>query len=149
MNLKKIAMRGLVAMAIIVTICMFFSGTIKTITTAKVKIIHAKTGYLEERTELSGKLIFPDVEHIYLSMEHGQVVQITGVHSRPGYIVREGDVIIEAKVVDYESIINTYQASYDDMLDQLLILENKNRNLRIRRSDEIYAEAYFKLLSFI
>ena len=35
MNLKKFAVRGLIVLAVAVALCMFFSGTIKTITTAK------------------------------------------------------------------------------------------------------------------
>ena len=64
MNLKKFAVRGLVVLAIFVALCMFFSGTIKTITTAKVKITQGKTGRLEEKTELTGKLVFPETEAI-------------------------------------------------------------------------------------
>ena len=32
MNLKKFAIRGLIVLAVAVALCMFFSGTIKTIT---------------------------------------------------------------------------------------------------------------------
>ena len=35
-------------MAAVVALCMFFSGTIKTISTAKVKLVTAKQGKLEE-----------------------------------------------------------------------------------------------------
>ena len=56
MNLKKFAIRGLVILTIFVALCMFFSGTIQTITTAKVKLVAGKRGKLEERTELAGKI---------------------------------------------------------------------------------------------
>ena len=45
--MKKFAVKGLIALAAAVALCMFFSGTIRTITTAKVKIVTAKTGKLE------------------------------------------------------------------------------------------------------
>ena len=35
MKLKKYAIRGLIIFAVVVALCMFFSGTIRTITTAK------------------------------------------------------------------------------------------------------------------
>ena len=46
--MKKMAIKGLVTLAAVVALCMFFSGTIKTISTAKVKLVTAKQGKLEE-----------------------------------------------------------------------------------------------------
>ena len=63
MNLKKFALRGLAILAVFVALCMFFSGTIKTITTAKVKITRGRSGRLEEKIQLTGKLTFPDPNH--------------------------------------------------------------------------------------
>lgn len=145
MNLKKIAARSMAVLAVAVALCMFFSGTIKTITTAKVQLVRAKTGRLEERTELSGKLTFTEVEHVQYALSQGRSLQITKVNARPGYAVKAGDTIVEARVADYENAMQTCQASYDEALDQLLTLESKNSGIRIRRSDEIYAEAYFAL----
>ena len=44
MKLKKVAVRGLIVFAVVVALCMFFSGTIRTITTAKVKILTPRQG---------------------------------------------------------------------------------------------------------
>ena len=52
--MKKFAIKGLVALAAVVALSMFFSGTIKTISTAKVKLVTAKQGKLEEEIKLSG-----------------------------------------------------------------------------------------------
>lgn len=145
MNLKKFAIRGLAVLAVFVALCMFFSGTIKTITTAKIKTTRAKSGRLEEKTELSGKIAFPEVEHIRFTLGEGQNLTIVKVNTRVGYTAKEGDVIIEARVADYENTMKQYQAAYDEALDQLLLLESKNSNIRLRRSDEQYADAYFAL----
>ena len=145
MNLKKFAVRGLVVLAIFVALCMFFSGTIKTITTAKVKITQGKTGRLEEKTELTGKLVFPETEQIGFDLGEGQTLKITKVNFRPGYTVKEGDVVVEAGVADYDATMKQYQNSYDEALDALLQLESKNGSIRLRKSDEIYADAYFAL----
>ena len=56
MNVKRFAIRGIVILAIFVALCMFFSGTVRTITTPKVRLTAAKRGKLEERVELSCKL---------------------------------------------------------------------------------------------
>lgn len=145
MNLKKFALRGLAVLAVAVALCMFFSGTIKTITTAKVKLTRTKTGRLEEKTQLSGKLVFTGAEPVQLKLAQGQSLLITKVNARVGYAVKAGDVIVEARVADYENAMRSCQASYDEALDQLLALESKNSGIRLRRSDEVYADAYFNL----
>lgn len=145
MNLKKFAVRGLIVLAVAVALCMFFSGTIKTITTAKVKLTQGKSGRLEEKIELNGVLTFPEVERVRFALDEGQSLTITKVNARAGYTVKAGDVIVEARVADYANNMKQYQSDYDDALDQLLLLESKNANLRLRSSDERYAESYFAL----
>ena len=39
MKLKKFALRGLIALAVAVALCMFFARTVQTITTPKVKLV--------------------------------------------------------------------------------------------------------------
>ena len=145
MNLKKFAIRGLIVLAVAVALCMFFSGTIKTITTAKVKLTQGKSGRLEEKVELNGVLTFPEVERVRFALAEGQSLTITKVNARAGYTVKAGDVIVEARVADYANTMKQYQSDYDGALDQLLLLESKNANLRLRSSDERYAECYFAL----
>ena len=62
MNLKKIAVRALAALAVCVALCMFFAGTVRTITTPKVKLISGRRGKLEEKISLIGKLTFTEVD---------------------------------------------------------------------------------------
>ena len=64
MNLRKFAIRGLIVLAVVVALCMFFSGTIKTITTAKIRVAQATTGRLEEEVDLNGALAFPQVDRV-------------------------------------------------------------------------------------
>ena len=145
MNLKKFAVRGIVALAIFVALCMFFSGTIRTITTPKVKLVQGKRGKLEERMDLSGKLAFPDVEKLAVELPEGVSVTITAVNTRVGYSVKAGDVLVEGKVAGYDAARKQYQDAYDQAAEQLMSLENKNRNVRVSKRDEAYAEAYFAL----
>ena len=65
--MKRFAIKGLAALAAVVALCMFFSGTMKTLSTAKVKIVTAKSGKLEERLSLEGTLVFPETEEIGVS----------------------------------------------------------------------------------
>ena len=110
MNLRKFAMRGLIALAVVVALCMFFSGTIKTITTAKVRLTQATSGRLEEEVDLNGKLTFPQVERVGYALEDGQTLTITRVNVRAGYEVKAGDVVVEARVAGYEEALAEQQA---------------------------------------
>ena len=56
MKAKKIAIKGLIAVAALVAVCMFFSGTIRTIATAKVKMTQPRSGKLTQSVELKSTL---------------------------------------------------------------------------------------------
>ena len=58
MKMKKFALRGLLILAIVVALCMFFSGTVRTLTTPKVRFAQAKNGKFEQEIELKGKVVF-------------------------------------------------------------------------------------------
>ena len=145
MNLKKFAIRGIIFLAIFVALCMFFSGTVRTITTPKVRLTSAKRGKLEERMELPCKLAFPDVDKLELSVNEDMPLTIVRVNTREGYTVQAGEVVIEAKVADYEQKRRQLQETYDSAVEQLQTLESKNRSVRINHREQAYADAYFGL----
>ena len=143
MNLKKFAIRGIVFLAIFVALCMFFSGTVRTITTPKVRLFTPKRGKLEERIKLTCKPAFPDAEPVSFPLSEGFTLSIVKVNSRAGYTVKAGEVIVEAKVADYDAKYKQYQQDYDTAAAQLLSIENKNRKTRINQRDQAYADAYY------
>ena len=143
MNLKKFAIRGIVFLAVFVALCMFFSGTVRTITTPKVRLFTPKRGKLEERIKLTCKPAFPNVEPVSFPLSEGFTLSIVKVNSRAGYTVKAGEVIVEAKVADYDAKYKQYQQDYDTAAAQLLSIENKNRKTRISQRDQAYAEAYY------
>ena len=145
MNLKKFAVRGIVALAIFVALCMFFSGTVRTITTPKVQLTTAKRGKLEERVEISAKLVFSRVETMDIDLPEDLTLTIVRVNAREGYSVQAGDVVVQARVTNYEQLCKRYQEAYDEASENLIALENKNRGIRITRRDQAYADAYFGL----
>ena len=145
MNLKKFALKGLIILAVFVALCMFFSGTIKTISTAKVRLYSPKNGKLEEKIELAGKIAFPDVERLSVEVDNGQTITIKKVNTRVGYTVKAGDVLIEAEVTGYDAALQECEANYNTAMDGMLALESKSGDIRIRRSDEAYAAAYYAL----
>ena len=117
MNLKKFAIRGIVILAVFVALCMFFSGTVRTITTPKVRLTAAKRGKLEERVELACKPAFPEVEEIGFSLDDDASLTIVKVNTREGYTVQEGDSI--------HSIAEAHGLSTKDLciLNQTVIIE--------------------------
>lgn len=85
------AIKGLVALAAVVALCMFFSGTIKTISTAKVRLVTAKQGKLEEEIKLSGNLTFTQTEEVKLALASDpQSVTIKRVRVAKGRNGRRG-----------------------------------------------------------
>ena len=136
MKLKKYAIRGLIIFAVVVALCMFFSGTIRTITTAKVKLLTPRQGKFSEQVELTGKVVFPAAEPVKLENAQGVSLTVTSVKVQPGSEVEEGDVLFTAEIADYEKNMDTLRQSYNEAAGQLADLERKNANLRLRPTDE-------------
>ena len=145
MNLKRFAIRGIVFLAVFVALCMFFSGTVRTITTPKVRLVTPKRGKFEERIELAFKPAFPNVDKITEPVGDDLSLTIVKVNTREGYTVQAGEVLYEAKVTNYDQLYKQYQEAYDTAAEALLSLENKNRGIRINQRDKAYADAYFAL----
>lgn len=141
--MKRWAIKGLVTLAVVVALCMFFSGTIKTISTAKVKLVTAKQGKLEEEIKLSGQLTFPQTEDIRIEgLSDDQSVTIKRVRVAKGRHVEAGDVLFEAEVSGCESAMKTLRDEIETAQQELLELERKNGELRLRRTEEMWVEAY-------
>ena len=140
--MKKMAIKGLVALAAVVALCMFFSGTIKTISTAKVKLVTAKQGKLEEEIKLSGNLTFPQTEDVKLALASDQSVTIKRVRVAKGRRVAAGDVLFEAEVSGYDKEMESLRGEYDAAQKELMELERKNGDVRLKRTEEIWVEAY-------
>lgn len=140
--MKKMAIKGLVTLAAVVALCMFFSGTIKTISTAKVKLVTAKQGKLEEEIKLSGNLTFPETEDVKLALASDQSVTIKRVRVAKGRRVAAGDVLFEAEVSGYDKEMESLRGEYDAAQKELMELERKNGDVRLKRTEEILVEAY-------
>ena len=136
------AIKGLVALAAVVALCMFFSGTIKTISTAKVRLVTAKQGKLEEEIKLSGNLTFPQTEEVKLALASDQSVTIKRVRVAKGRKVAAGDVLFEAEVSGYDKEMESLRSDYETAQKELMELERKNGDVRLKRTEEIWVEAY-------
>ena len=140
MKAKKIAVKGLIALAVLVAVCIFFSGTIRTIATAKVKITQPRSGKLTQTVELTGALNFPVEEDVFIEGSADIVVEVKSVKVEVGYEVEEGDVIFTGSVSGYDKTMEAYRQTYTDTQNSLQALEDKG--IRLKKTDEAWAAAY-------
>ena len=64
--MKKAAVKGLIILVGVVLVCVFFSGTLHSITTAKVQMTKAKTGKLTSEISMTGSLFWPAAESVFV-----------------------------------------------------------------------------------
>lgn len=141
--MKQNAIKGLVALAVVVCLCMFFSGTIKTLTTAKVRLVTARQGKLEENVKLHGTLMFPDTQEITVeSIPAETSVVVRRMRATQGKQVQKGDVLFEAEVTGGEEKLDELRKTYDDAQTERMALERKNSTLRMTRMEQQWIEAY-------
>ena len=124
MKLKKFALRGLIALAVTVAVCMFFSRTVQTITTPKVQIIPAEKGRFEEKLTHTAQVYFADTVTIIADNPYGMVAE--QAHVQPGAYVRKGDVIFTLILPGYGEQKAALQAEYSTLSIRLMELDAAN-----------------------
>lgn len=127
MKLKKFALRGLIALAVTVALCMFFSRTVQTITTPKVQIITAEKGRFEEKLSYTAQVHFAETETIIADNPYGMVAEQT--HVQPGAYVSAGDAIFTLILPSYWEQKAALQAEYNALSLRLMELDAANYGL--------------------
>lgn len=142
MKLKPFALKGLAILTVVLALCAFFSGTVRTITTPKVKLTTPRMGKLEEKISITGKVYFPETEEIRPELQDEVTLTIKKVNTRAGYTVEKGDVLIEAEVTGYSEKLAQLTQEYESAENSLSALERKNADIRVRQADENYVSAH-------
>lgn len=127
MKLKKFALRGLIVLAVLVAVCMFFSRTVQTITTPKVQIITAEKGRFEEKLTYTAQVYYEDTETIIADNPYGMVAE--QAHVQPGSHVRAGDAIFTLTLPGYNEKKAALQAEYSVLSVRLMELDAANYGL--------------------
>lgn len=140
MKMKRFAVRGLIAVAAAVALCVFFAGTIRGVVTAKVKIVQPRAGKMTQTVELRGELRFPVEEEVRLESDLDVQITVKTVKVQPGSAVEADDVVLTAVVADYERMMREYRESYAEAQNSLRALEDKD--IRLKRTDEAWAAAW-------
>ncbi len=140
--MKKMALRGLVILAAAVALCIFFSGTVRTLTTPKVRYAQVKMGKFEQSTSLTGKVVFPETEEIRIQVPEGMLLTVTRVKASAGDKVKAGDLLLAAKVTDADKTLETLRKNYDTARGNLRALEKKTGEIRLSRNEQRWQEAW-------
>ena len=142
MKMKKFALRGMIILAAAVALCVLFSGTIRTLTTPKVRYAPVKRGKFESVTELTGKVTFPGKEELTLEIPDGTSLTVTKLLVSPGQKVKKGEKLLAAAVTDAEKTLATLQQEYDSAQNTLDAWERKNGSIRLSRNETLWMETY-------
>ncbi len=141
--MRKFAIRAMAVLAVIVALCMFFSGTIRTITTAKVRFTNARQGKFEMNTDLTGKINFGDTEEITLNVPADAALTVRRIFVIAGQQVEAGDELFSATVTDFDKTLKALQDDYDAAQAAYNELMRKNGEVRLTRGEEAWMEAYY------
>ena len=144
--MRKTAIKGLVILGIIVLLCVFFSGTLHTITTAKVRIARAKTGRFETEIDMTGSLVWPASVNITVDgMTDEDTLVIRSLPVSAGDFVRAGDVIAECTVSSYRSRLDALQDTYNAREKEYLEQERKNGSMMLTGQHQAWYDTYRRL----
>lgn len=135
--MKKFALKGLVTLAAIVLLCVFFSGTLHTITTAKVQIVKAKTGKMEGDITLTGSLVWPETESVFIpGMSNEDSLILRKLCVGTGSYVKSGETLAVCEVSDADVRTASLQESYQAKEKEYYELERKNRHVLLTSLQE-------------
>jgi multidrug efflux pump subunit AcrA (membrane-fusion protein) len=135
MKMKKIAVRGLIALAIVVALCMFFANTIVTITTPKVRIAQGSRGRLEQKINLDAEVYFPQTTDYTLTDAMENSIVVNKIYVRAGQAVTAGETLFTAVMPDYEKTMTELQDKYNEKAAELL-----DKDIENLRTDKDSAE---------
>ena len=141
--MKKTAVKALIILIGIALVCVFFSGTLHSITTAKVQMTKAKTGKLTSEISMNGELYWPETESIFvpgLTSEDTLVIRRMPVST--GSWVQAGQVIAECDVSEADSRLSTLQSQYKEKENEYLDLERKNQQFQMSSQQKAWYDAW-------
>ena len=139
MKLKKFALRGLIALAVAVALCMFFARTVQTITTPKVQLVTASNGRFEEKMTFQAQVYFPSTQEVTIKEAQKLNVKVKRVYVKPGHYVKKGETIFTAEATSYEEDMKKLRDDYDAKSKELIQLDIDNRKLsKESRQNELY-----------
>lgn len=137
MKLKRFTLRGLITLAVMVAVCMFFSRTVQSITTPKVQLITAEKGRFEEKLNCTAQVYFAETETISADDPYGMAA--AQCHVQPGDFVQTAAPVFTQTLPGYGTQRTALQAEYREISAQLAVLDATNHGLpREAPQQELY-----------
>ena len=127
MKLKKLALKGLIILAVTVALCMFFARTVMTITTPKIQIVQASRGRLEQKIKLNAQVYFPETTDHILTEAAKSAIVVDKVYVRPGHHVVAGETLFTAILSEFDKDWKELQDKYDEKAAELMEKDIENR----------------------
>ncbi len=143
MKARNIAIKGMLLLLCIIVMCLFFSGTIKTIVTPKVQFVTVKTGKLTQHYQFSGKVTYPGAEDFYYAVS--QPVIISQTYVRPGNQVKAGDILFSMRFSNQETMETQLVGAYQNALIAQLEFEQTYADYQPDPRAPEYMSAYSAL----
>ncbi len=142
MQFKKFALRGMIILAIVIALCILFSGTLRTLATPKVAFAEKRTGKIEQNVDLEGSVVFPDQFELSLRVPEGLGLTVTKIHVINGQKMKAGDVLISTEVTEVESKLEELQGKVDEAMSELEEWQRKHSDIRLSRNEQLWMDAY-------
>lgn len=139
MSKKGKALKALLILALGVALCMYFSRTVQTITTPKVKLVQASQGRIEQKIKVSATPYFPVKTEVTLKLAADHPITVDKLYVKAGLYVEKGDTLFTAKVTDYDKTEKDLLQKYNEKYAELLKLDISNRkNSRQSKQNDLY-----------
>ena len=142
MKLKKFALRGMIILAAVIALCVLFSGTIRSLTTAKVHKADVKNGKLENTIQLSSKVAFPEKEEMKITVPDGLSLTVQRIPVATGQKIAKGDVLLYTQLSDGEKTVADLEKKYDEARNAIEDWDRKHGDIRLTRNEEAWVNAY-------
>ncbi len=139
--MKKAAIRAMIVLAVVVALALFFSGTVRTLTTPKVRFLTPRQGKFEQSVDLTGKVVFPQEEDVVPVLPEGVNATVLAFHVQAGDQIKAGDPLFTASVPDLEKTLSTLQKDYNTAQESLRNLKRKNGEIRLSRNEQAWRDA--------
>lgn len=140
MKLRSIAWKGMAVLLVVVALCLFFSGTIRTVFTPKVQFVTVKMGRLTEQYELSAALTYNGKEKFSFAVPES--VQVSQVFVREGDQVQAGDPLFSLRFYGEKEREENLLTAYREALTAQMDFDRENRKKQPGKQAVSYMEAY-------
>lgn len=141
--MRKFAIKGMVFLAVAVSLSLYFSGTIRAILTPKVQFLIPQKGQLTQKFQIPCSLTFTHQEPLYFPVEDPVVVK--QVFVRMGDKVQAGDALFELQLLNESAMEKDLDQRYKNALLNQLDFKRRNADVVLTDKEKNYL-ATFKTL---